>query len=155
MYKIIANWIEQAKELPPKVTLLTKIYKTHLCEFEMRKLIIIFFASSLMLSCSEETEEMIDKASDAAGEMAEEAMHKADDAADAVTQMADEDMNGPQVEPLPDWDSLPPIEEEMASEDKANKMIDKANEDVKEIAEEGTSKAEEMVEEDEEMIKKE
>ena len=121
----------------------------------MRKLFVVLFASALIFGCGEDAEETMEKTGDVADEMAEEVMHKAGDAAGAVTPMADDDINGPQVEPLPDWDSLPPIEEEMASEDKADKMIDKASEDVKEIAEEGTSKAEEMVEEDEEMIKKE
>ena len=121
----------------------------------MRKLFVVLFASAWIFGCGEDAQETIEKTGEVADDIAKEAMHEADDAADTVTQIPDEDMNAPQVEPLPDWDTLPPIEEEMASEEKADKMIDKASEDVKEIAEEGTSKAEEMVEEDEEMIKKE
>jgi len=33
-------------------------------------------------------------------------------------------MKGPKLEPLPDWDSLPPIEEGMAAADAATEMAD-------------------------------
>ncbi len=38
-------------------------------------------------------------------------------------------MKGPKLEPLPDWDSLPPIEEGMAAEE-GSTMMEKAEEKV-------------------------
>ena len=63
----------------------------------MRKLIILLFASALIFGCSQEAEEKT-------GEMVEE---------EAAT---DNSINAPTLEPLPDWDSLPPIVEEIVEE---------------------------------------
>ena len=62
----------------------------------MRKLIILLFASALIFGCSQEAEEKT-------GEMVEEAA-------------TDNSINAPTLEPLPDWDSLPPIVEEIVEE---------------------------------------
>ena len=62
----------------------------------MRKLIILLFASALIFGCSQEAEEKT-------GEIVEEAA-------------TDNGMNVPKLEPLPDWDSLPPIVEEIVEE---------------------------------------
>lgn len=76
----------------------------------MRNLIIILFASVFMFACSQETEEAASTESDATSESME--------AIDETTAEAPADeMHSPEVAPLPDWDSLPPIEE-MAEENK-------------------------------------
>ncbi len=92
----------------------------------MRNLFILLFISVFFFACSkDDAEEMMDSATDAAenamekaGEMAEDAadatMEMAEDAADAAENMVKGDGSGPTVEPLPDWDSLPPIEEVFA-----------------------------------------
>ena len=107
----------------------------------MRNLIVFLFAIILVFACSEEAEEMMEDA----GEVAEEAMDKAgemaEEAMDKTEEMAADSTSGPQVEPLPDWDSLPPIEEVAASED-GSTMMEKAEEKVEEV----TEKAKEMAE---------
>ena len=96
----------------------------------MYKLILILFITALMFGCSKEDAgemmdkagdvagdaagEMMDKAGDAAGEMMDKAGDVAGDAADSAKAMVSGDAKGPKLEPLPDWDSLPPIEEEGA-----------------------------------------
>ena len=94
----------------------------------MRNLFILLFVSVFFFACSkDDAEEMMDSATDAAesamenaGEMAEDAgnatMEMDEDDADAEKEMAKADGNGPTVEPLPDWDSLPPIEEVFAED---------------------------------------
>ena len=108
----------------------------------MRNLIVFLFAITLMFACSQEAEEAMEDAAD----VAEEAM-------DQATEMAEEggSTSGPQVEPLPDWDSLPPIEEVAASED-GSTMMEKAEEKVEEV----TEKAKEIAgDKADEMMKKE
>jgi len=64
----------------------------------MYKLILMLFIAALMFGCSKEE----------AGEM----MDKAGDMTESAKEMVEDDsMKGPKLEPLPDWDSLPPIEE--------------------------------------------
>ena len=72
----------------------------------MRNIIIILFATVLMVACSQETEEAATTESEASSD------------AEATTEMtsksteaSSDEMHSPEVEPLPDWDSLPPIEE--------------------------------------------
>ncbi len=122
----------------------------------MRKLFVVLFTSVLIFACSEDAEEMREKTSDVADEAMEKASEMTEDAAKPTPKMAKEEgeKKGPKLEPLPDWDSLPPIEE-MASEDKAADIMEKASEVVKEVAEEGATKAEEMVRKTEEMMKEE
>ena len=113
----------------------------------MRKLIILLFASVLMFGCSkEEAEDAMDKAGDMADEAMESAGEMADDATGAVEEMAD-GIKGPEVEDLPDWDSLPPIEEEMAEEgaEDGSTLMEKAEEKAGEAVEMAKDKAGEMM----------
>ena len=89
----------------------------------MYKLILMLFIAALMFGCSkEDAGEMMDKAGDAA----DTAMDKAGDAADKAKAMVGSDTNEPKLEPLPDWDSLPPIEEEGAAAEGEETMMEKA-----------------------------
>ena len=108
----------------------------------MYKLILMLFIAALMFGCSkEEAGEMMDKAGDTvdsaaehAGDAADAAKEHAGDAADSAKEMMDGDsMKGPEVEPLPDFDSLPPIEEAAAEGgetmmEKAEEVVEKAKE---------------------------
>ena len=134
----------------------------------MRKLILLLFITALMFGCSrEEAGDAVDKAMDSAedaaetaGEMAEDAAEAtkemASDAADAAKEMVDGDsMDGPKVEPLPDWDSLPPIEEEMAEGEEDSTMMEKAEEVVEEVVEKTEEVVEKAKDKTEEMMKEE
>ena len=112
----------------------------------MYKLILMLFIAALMVGCSkEEAGEMMDKADDAAEHAGDEATEHAGDeatehAGDEATEHAGDEaesakMDGPKLEPLPDWDSLPPIEEEMATADDPP-MIEEAEEAAEEMAKE-------------------
>ncbi|MEJ2115127.1 MAG: hypothetical protein P8X88_03570 [Gammaproteobacteria bacterium] len=101
----------------------------------MYKLILMLFIAALMFGCSkEEAGEMMDKAGDMAEESMDKAAEMADDAGDAAKEMMDGDAKGPKLEPLPDWDSLPPIEEEMA--EGGETMMEKAEDMAEDKAEE-------------------
>ena len=80
----------------------------------MRNLIIILFATVFMFACSQETEEAASTESEATSESMEAASETAEESTESA---AAQEMHNPEVEPLPDWDSLPPIEE-MAEETK-------------------------------------
>ena len=76
----------------------------------MRNLIIMLFASVFMFACSQETEEAASTESEATNETME--MEATSEAGEESTDSAAADeMHNPEVAPLPDWDSLPPIEE--------------------------------------------
>ncbi len=124
----------------------------------MHKLLILLFVSALTFGCSEEDKGMMEKAGEMADDAMESAGEMAEDAAEATKEMAgdavdvakemmdsDDEMKGPEVEALPDWDSLPPIEEEKTVGEKAEEVMDDAVETVKEVVEEGVEKAEEMM----------
>jgi hypothetical protein len=120
----------------------------------MYKLILLLFVAALMFGCSkEEAEEMMDKAGEMAEEAVETASEMAEETTDAAKEMMDEtaSMDGPKLEPLPDWDSLPPIEEEMAAEE-GGTMMEKAEEMVEEKAEEVVEMAKDKAKD---MMKKE
>ncbi len=111
----------------------------------MYKLILTLFVATLMFGCSkEEAGDAADSAMESVGEMADEAMDKdaemVDEASDAARELINNDDNEPKLEPLPDWDSLPPIEDEMA--EGGETMMEKAEEKAKDMAED---KAEEMM----------
>ena len=114
----------------------------------MYKLILMLFIAALMFGCSkdddehagDEANEAAEHAGDAAEDTAEHAGDKAEEAAEHAGDAA-ESVNGPKLEPLPDWDSLPPIEEEMAAEEgstmmgKAEEVVEKAKEHAGDAAE--------------------
>ena len=107
----------------------------------MYKLILMLFIAALMVGCSkEEAGEMMDKADDAAEHAGDEATEHAGDEAESAK------MDGPKLEPLPDWDSLPPIEDEMAAEDDPP-MIEEAEEAAEEMAKEHAGDAAEAAKE--------
>ncbi len=130
----------------------------------MYKLILMLFITALMFGCSkEEAGEMMDKAGDAAdsavehagdavdaakehaGDAADSVKEHAGDAADSAKEMMDGDsMKGPEVEALPDFDSLPPIEETAAAEG-GETMMEKAEEVVEKAKEHAGDAAEEMM----------
>ena len=112
----------------------------------MRNLLLVMLFSFFIFACTPEPAE--DR-----WEKAKTAKEKTEDTTDAVEEMAgeSESMNGPKVEPLPDWDSLPPIEEEMAAEE-GSTMMEKAEDKAEEIAEKAKDMAEEKAGE---MIKSE
>ena len=115
----------------------------------MYKLILMLFIAALMFGCSkEEANEMMDKADDAAEHAGDEAEKEAEHAGDEA-ESAKEMMDGPKLEPLPDWDSLPPIEEEMAAED-GSTMMEK-----EEVVEKSKEHAGDEAESEKEMMKKE
>ena len=129
----------------------------------MYKLILMLFIAAMMFGCSkEEAGEMMDKAGDAAdsavehagdavdaakehaGDAADSVKEHAGDAADSAKEMMDGDtMKGPEVEPLPDFDSLPPIEEEAA--EGGETMMEKAEEVVEKAKEHAGDAAEKMM----------
>lgn len=80
----------------------------------MRNLIIILFASVFMFACSQETEEAASTESDATSDATSESMEAT---SETTAEAPADEMHSPEVAPLPDWDSLPPIEE-MAEENK-------------------------------------
>ena len=93
----------------------------------MRNLIIILFASIFMFACSQETEEAAAPESEASSESME--MEATSEAAEESTDSAAAgEMHNPEVAPLPDWDSLPPIEE----------LVEEAEEIKKEMLESDT-----------------
>jgi len=106
----------------------------------MRKLLVVLCVSALMFGCSEEAEEMMDKAGDMAEDSADVAAEMMDDGVKepTVESLPDWDslpplegeIKGPTVASLPDWDALPPIEEEMAAEE-GSTMMEKAEEKMK------------------------
>ena len=108
----------------------------------MRNLLLVMLFSFFIFACTPEEAEdrwekaKTEKAEDTTTEMAEEAT-------DIATEMAEDTSSGPQVEPLPDWDSLPPIEEVAAEE--GSTMMEKAEEiaeKVEEMAEKEKANAE-------------
>ncbi len=117
----------------------------------MYKLILMLFITALMFGCSkEEAGDAADSAMESAGEMADEAMDKAGDMAEDAGEMVEGDsFKGPKLEPLPDWDSLPPIEEEMGAED-GSTMMEK-----EEVVEKSKEHAGDEAESEKEMMKKE
>ena len=115
-------------------------------EPDMRNLLLGMLFSFFIFACTPEpAEDRWEKAK------TKTATEKAEDTTDAVEEMAEGTSDGPQVEPLPDWDSLPPIEEEMAAEE-GSTMMEKAEDKAEEIAEKAKDMAEEKAGE---MIKSE
>jgi len=113
----------------------------------MYKLILMLFITALMFGCSkEEAGDVADSAMESADEMADEADDMAEDAGEMVEG---DSIKGPKLEPLPDWDSLPPIEEEMAAED-GSTMMEK-----EEVVEKSKEHAGDEAESEKEMMKKE
>ena len=82
----------------------------------MRNLIIILFATVLMVACSQETSEAASE-TEATTEMASEST-------DESAEASSDEVHNPEVEPLPDWDSLPPIEEEEVVEENKKEMLE-------------------------------
>jgi len=107
----------------------------------MYKLILMLFIAALMFGCSkEDAGDAAEHAGDEASEAAEHAGDEAEKAAEHAGEAA-ESAGGPKLEPLPDWDSLPPIEEEAEAEDgstmmeKAEEVVEKAKEHAGDAAE--------------------
>ncbi len=141
----------------------------------MYKLILILLVSALMFGCSrEDASDAVDAAKEHAGDAVDAAKEHGGDAAkehggDAAKEHGGEHageaaaMDGPKLEPLPDWDSLPPIEEEGAAAEDGETMMEKAESaagDAVEKAKEHAGDAAEKMKEHagdaaEEMMKKE
>ena len=97
-----------------------------------------------------------EKAAEHAGDEAEKAAEHAGDEAEHAGEAA-ESAGGPKLEPLPDWDSLPPIEEAAAEDgstmmEKAEEVVEKAKEHAGDAVESAKEHAGEAAEE---MMKKE
>jgi len=103
----------------------------------MYKLILMLFITALMFGCSNDHEhagedakehagDAVDKVKEHAGDAADKVKEHAGDAADSAKAMVSGGTDGPKLEPLPDWDSLPAIEEEHAGE-KAEHAGEKAS----------------------------
>jgi ElaB/YqjD/DUF883 family membrane-anchored ribosome-binding protein len=122
----------------------------------MYKLILMLFIAALMFGCSKEDAEhagdavdaakehagdAVDAAKEHAGDAADSVKEHAGDAVDSAKEMMDGDaIKGPEVEPLPDFDSLPPIEEEAA--EGGETMMEKAEEVVEKVKEHAGDAAE-------------
>lgn len=90
----------------------------------MRNLIIILFATVLIVACSQETEEAATTESEATSDT-EATTEMISESTDESTEASSDEMQNPEVEPLPDWDSLPPIEELVEeAEEKAKEMME-------------------------------
>jgi hypothetical protein len=111
----------------------------------MYKLILMLFIAALMFGCSKDDAEnagdVADDAAEHAGDAADDAKEHADDAKEHAGDAADSaSMDGPKLEPLPDFDSLPPIEDEAAEGgetmmEKAEEVVEKAKEHAGDAAE--------------------